>query len=156
WIRRWRSIPARDTAARAAPRWRPCATPRCHSATRWGPRGTWRTRRCFSPPTRRISSPASRYRSMAARWAASATAEASLAALLQRQRRYRDLHVPFGLGDHAQRVGVEGNLDQAQVGDCGIDPRARHLLAEVGNRRLDTLLRIGRERLEIDDGFFGE
>ena len=42
-------------AARAAPRSPPRATPRCRCATRWAPPGTWPTRRCSSPRTRRIS-----------------------------------------------------------------------------------------------------
>ena len=50
---------ARARAASRAPRSRPRATPRCRCAARWAPPGTWPMRRCFLPPTRPISSPAS-------------------------------------------------------------------------------------------------
>jgi len=44
---------------------------RCRCATRWAPPGTSPTPRCFLPPTRRISLPALRCRSTAARWSIS-------------------------------------------------------------------------------------
>src|SRR6202163_1832694 len=60
---RWRSIPGHAPATAAAPRSPPSATPRCRCAARWAPAGMLRTRHCSSPPTKPISSPASRCRS---------------------------------------------------------------------------------------------
>ena len=43
------------------------------------------------------------------------------------------------LGDHAQRLGVELDADQADAGDRGLRLHAVGLLLEIGNRRLDAL-----------------
>src|SRR6202007_1167702 len=48
-------------------RLRPPVMPASHCATRWAPLGTLQTPRCFWRPMRRISLPALRCRSMAAR-----------------------------------------------------------------------------------------
>ncbi len=63
---------ARSTGKPRAEVLRP-ATPRCRCAARWAPPGTSPMQRCFSPPTRPISSPAWPCRSTAAHWSRSVT-----------------------------------------------------------------------------------
>ncbi len=63
-----------------------------------------------------------------------------------RQRRDSDTHRTIGFGDHAQSLGVELDVREAQVDDRSVNANAGGTLAELSNRRLDTLARIRRER----------
>jgi hypothetical protein len=75
---------------------------------------------------------------------------------LKRQGGNRDLHAPVGFGNGAERLGVEGDADEAQLGDRRVNPHARILLTELGNGRGNVLPGFGGERLEVDHGVLGQ
>src|ERR1700736_3791619 len=72
WIRQWPSTRALGPATAAAPRSLRSAMPRFRCVAGWEQHGTSRMQRCFSLPTKPISSPAWRCRSMAVHWCGSA------------------------------------------------------------------------------------
>src|SRR5271163_2866772 len=55
-----------------------------------------------------------------------------------------------GLRNHAQRLGVVGDVGELQAGDVGINPHSIPVLLEGSDRVRDLLLRIGGKRLEVD------
>ena len=75
---------------------------------------------------------------------------------LGRQLRHGDAHGAVGFRDHAQRLGVELDPGEAQIGDGRVNIARRRRLAEVGDGRLDALAGVGGERLEIDDRVLGQ
>ena len=62
----------------------------------------------------------------------------------------------LGFRDHAQRLGIEGDVGKPQAGDVGRHPHAVLVLLEIGDRGGDLLLRIGGERLEVDGRLLGQ
>src|SRR5262245_12829701 len=63
-----------------------------------------------------------------------------------RQLRHSHPRRPVRLSDHAQRLGIERDVGEPQTGDCRIDAHAVGALAEIGDRRLDALARVGGKR----------
>src|SRR5271156_4202199 len=76
--------------------------------------------------------------------------------LLQRQRRDRDIHRTFGVGDDAQRVVVVGDAEQTNVVDHHVGRHAAGLPGKGADRGGHAFFRVRGEGLKIDRRVFGE
>src|ERR1700676_5076325 len=85
-----------------------------------------------------------------------AAAAGTAGALAPRQCRHGNIDRAFGLRDHAERFGIEGDIGRPQAGDFRRHPHAVLVLLKVRYSCGDFLLCIGCERLEVDGGLFGK
>src|SRR5205809_394814 len=80
--------------------------------------------------------------------------EVSCTASQRRQRAHIDVDCAFGLGDHAQHFGIEGDVGEAQLADLSRNPQAVLVLLEIGDHGRNLSLGVGGERLEVDGRLF--